>query len=110
MRDLREEFQVGDGVSIKYWTDIEPATVIRVTRCSLTLQMDKAELDKDWRPEIIAGGFAGHCVNQYEQKWVITPDPEGRLYSARVHKNDCIYADKSLRVFKGRRKYYDYNF
>lgn len=110
MKDLREEFKVGDGVSILYWSDIDPATVLKVTKCSITFQMDNATLNKEWKPDIIPGGFAGHCVNQYDQKWIITPDPEGQIEKAYLHKNGCLYMNKSLRVFKGRRKFYDYNF
>lgn len=109
-RDLRDEYKIGDGASVKYWTDIVPATVIKVTRAGLILREDKTTRDPNWTPEIIAGGFAGHCVNQYEQKWIIEPDPEGQIFTARIHKNGFIFADKTLRVLKGRRKYYDYNF
>ena len=39
---------------------------------------------EDWKPEIIPGGYAGHCTNQYEQKWTYTEGSETKLVNLRT--------------------------
>lgn len=58
------------------YSDIEPCEVVRVVsdKC-LEIRRMKAERDPAWKPEILPGGFAGVCVNQSSQKWVIQSDP-----------------------------------
>ena len=45
--------QVGDGVTICYWSDRHAATVIKKTPLSLTVRRDKATLDPSFKPEWI---------------------------------------------------------
>ena len=48
---------------------------------TIWMQEDTATLD-DWKPEFIPGGFAGHCVNNAEQRYAYQPNPDGVLQSA----------------------------
>ena len=50
--------QVGDGVTVNLWSDRYAATVIKVTKSSVTVRRDKATLNPDFKPEWIPGGFA----------------------------------------------------
>ena len=67
-----KDFQVGDQAHITLYTDTSPYTVIERKGKRIKLQEAKATLDPTWKPEMIAGGFAGHCTNNREQRWIIT--------------------------------------
>ena len=103
--------QVGDGVTIHLYSDAHAGTVIARTKTTLTIQRDKATLKEDWKPEIISGGFVGHCVNQDDQEYDYERDEKGRIYKAHWSNNKGRFiVDGCLGVSKGRNEYYDYNF
>jgi hypothetical protein len=100
--------KVGDGATIMGWTDMTPATVIHVSPSGKTvrLQIDKSQLSADWKPQILPGGFSGHCIYTYER------DPAGAIMSVRLRKGGrWMVTNSSNRVkFGVRHKFYDYNF
>ena len=103
--------KVGDGVTVWLWSDRHAATVIKVTKSSVTVQQDKAILDPNFKPEWIPGGFAGHCVNQDEQTYTYERDPNGRIYTFRWSNKYGQYGQPGdLTLGKGRHEFYDYNF
>lgn len=103
--------KVGDGVTVNLWTDRYAATVIWVTKTSVTVQRDKATLNLDFKPEWIPGGFAGHCINQYEQTYSYERDPNGKTYDFRWSNKYGQYGQPgNLTLSKGRHEFYDYNF
>lgn len=96
------------------WSDAEPYEIISRTAKTLTLRRMKAELDPEWKPRTVIGGFSGICTNQSEQKWIITSDPEGMVIKAHLRKEG-----RNFRFYSrlGRHslstapyKFYDYNF
>lgn len=102
---------IGDGVTVNLWSDRYAATVIKVTKNSVTVQRDKATLDPNFKPEIIPGGFAGHCINQNEQTYSYEPDPNGTIYKFHWSNKYCRYGRPGkLTLSKGRHEFYDYNF
>ena len=106
-----EDVNVGDGVTVHYWTDSEAYTVIARTAQSLTLRRDKAVLDPNFKPEFIPGGFFGTVVNQNEQSYTYEQDENGSVVKAYYSKaKRGFFVSKSLRVTKGRHEFYDYNF
>ena len=105
--------KVGDGVTVHLWSDAHACTVIKLTKCSITVQRDKATLDPNFKPEFIIGGFAAHCTNQAEQSYTYEPDPNGTIESYRWSNKRNRYqggGDGSIRLTKGRHEFYDYNF
>lgn len=103
--------QVGDGVTVKLWTDRHAATVIKKTKFSVTIQYDKATLDPNFKPEWIPGGFAAHCINQDEQTYTYERDPNGRTETFRWSNRYGSYGQPgNPRLIKGRHEFYDYNF
>lgn len=106
--------KVGDGATIVYWSDRHAGTVIKKTKCSITIQRDKATLDPNFKPEFITGGFAAHCTNQDEQTYTYEKDENGSTYTFRWSKKRNRYqqggSDYSIRAIKGRHEFYDYNF
>ena len=74
-------FEVGDRVHFSIGTDILPGTVVKVSRSHITVREDKSEADPSFIPEFIPGGFAGHVVNNHNQKRIIEEDLDGVLLS-----------------------------
>ena len=103
--------QVGDGVTVNLWSDRYAATVIKVTKSSVTARRDKATLNPDFKPEGIPGGFAAHCTNQDEQTYSYEPDENGTEYTFRWSRKYQRYGQPgNLSLSKGRHEFYDYNF
>lgn len=116
---------VGDGVTVSLWTDAEAYTIVKKTPKSMTLREDKATLIPGWKPEFVAGGFAGHCVNQDEQEYTYEPNPTGamikislRTWKAssngderrRWKRSGTGRNERGGNVRPGRHKFHDYNF
>lgn len=110
MRQAHEEIKEGDGITINLWSDSHAYTVIKRTPSTITVQRDKAILDKNFKPEWIAGGFAGHCTNQDEQSYIYERNEKGEVLTLRYSKKygRFMYLEKSISI--GRHEFYDYNF
>jgi hypothetical protein len=103
--------KVGMGATLCGWSDRHPYEVVEVSPSgkTITLRAMKAERDPSWKPEWVAGGFAGTVVNQNEQEWILSADPEGETIKARLTKKG--WSANGQRVYLGRaNKFYDYNF
>lgn len=91
------------------YSDVYPHEIIKVnTAKTITIRSMKYERDPDWKPEIIPGGFAGHCVNQSTQKWIITSDPNGSVQKIRLSSRG--WSKGRFHVEDAPNYYYDYNF
>lgn len=104
--------KVGDGVTIHFYSDAHAYTVVKVTKTSVTIQRDKAIKDPNFKPEIVPGGFAGHCTNQDKQTYTYEPDTDGQLETFRYSKKwGRFQQGKNGRYLTaGRHEFYDYNF
>jgi hypothetical protein len=94
------------------YSDVNPYEVIRrVSDKTIDIRPMDAERDPSWQPDFVSGGFCGTVINQSEQKWVITSNPQARIVRIRLgkqgwrdaHGNRYGLADKPV-------KFYDYNF
>ena len=94
------------------YSDVDPYEVVRViSDKTIEIREMKAERDDSVKMEFVAGGFAGHCVNQRDQKWNISSDDSSPVIRIRLGK-------RGWKCPHGRRfalsdqpvKYYDYNF
>jgi hypothetical protein len=113
-------FKVGDLVTEQFYTDRTAGRVIEVCRNGkeVVMQEDFATLDPNFKPNIIPGGFAGHCVNQNDQTYTYTPDLNGRLstHTLRTWRGIKVWTRKGdtpngrNTLSHGQRKFYDYNF
>jgi hypothetical protein len=122
--DAISALTIGDGVTVSLWTDCEAYTIIKQTPTTMTLQLDKATLSPEFQPEIIPGGFAGHCVNQQDQTYTYERDADGRTIkiSLRRWKDEEGNERRKWKrtgsgtfeagnnAYAGRRKFHDYNF
>jgi hypothetical protein len=108
--------KVGMGVTLSGYSDCHPAEIIEVVRAKngnikhLVIRGMDSELDPEWKPEMIAGGFAGHCTNQRDQKWILTSNPENHSSKVKLVK-DGWKSEYGKNVSLGKAvKFYDYNF
>lgn len=106
----RRELEVGDGCTIHLYSDAHACTVIKRTAKSITIQQDIATLDENFKPKFIAGGFAGHCINQNEQTYTYERDPNGSIITARWSDKHGAFMYLGKPITVGRREFYDYNF
>ena len=122
--DAISALAIGDGVTVSVWTDSHAYTIIRKTKSTMILQCDKATLDPSFKPEIIAVGFAGHCVNQSEQSYTYERNPNGWMIKITLRRwKDAegnqrrmwkqlgvSVRERGGNVYLGRRAFHDYNF
>ena len=84
---------------------------IEVSRTAKSVTLAKVDVTKDpeWKPEILPGGFVGHCTNQSEQTWMF--DKIDAKHTVTVRKTKLGWSNKGVRFIEGRaREFYDYNF
>ena len=97
------------------WSDVHPYEIIRVVSAqTLEVRALDAKLADDWKPEIIPGGFAGHCINQNSQRWEYCSNetcPTIRIRLSRQAGRGWRDAQGSrFRLGKSPMMYHDYNF
>ncbi len=98
----------------KYFTEIGysqqyPWMELRRTDKTVTLVKVAVQADPDWKPEIIPGGFAGHCTNQSQQTWLFKGIRPTQTMTVRKTKRGWSY--KGVRFVEDRAvEFYDYNF
>jgi len=116
-KDIRKaenfEVKVGDGITMCLYSDSHAYTIIKRTAKSITCQRDIAIRNPDFKPEFVAGGFAGHCTNQDEQTYTYNRDLNGSIDTFRwSEKHGCFQggSDGSIKIINGRYEFYDYNF
>lgn len=104
--------------TIKYanhcgYSDVNPYEILRhVSEKTIDIRAMDAESVK-WDAKWVEGGFAGHCVNQQDQKWKITSNEQNRVRRIRWSA-----AKQQWRTSDGMRfqlsgtpvKFHDYNF
>ena len=100
------------------YSDITPYEVVRVVseKC-VEIRRMTATLDPSWKPEIVPGGFAGHCTNQHKQKWNFESDLEAPVIKCRKVKPSRANRGQEWKSVMGYhtpadapRSFYDYNF
>ncbi len=108
-----QQLRVGDHAHICHYSDITPCTVIRRTKTMIVVRNDKAERSEKWDPQWVTGGFAGHCINNDDQRdwWICEEDPNGSTETFRWHRKIGRWVNSSdEKLYPEWRKHYDYNF
>lgn len=95
------------------WSDVNPFEVVKViSDKTIEVREMDAERDESVKLDWAVGGFAGHCINQRDQKWFITSNDQNPVVRIRLSKNG-VWKDKHGRKFDLSDKpvrFYDYNF
>lgn len=95
------------------WSDVEPYEVVRViSDKTIEVRRMKYARDETFVPEWVAGGFAGVCTNQGQQKWVIEPDETEQVIRIRRHVDGAYRSASGMRFALSDKpvRFYDYNF
>jgi len=91
------------------YSDVHPYEIVRyVTEKTIEIRSMDAVVASDWKADHIPGGFSGVCINQDDQKWVITSNPSNPIIRIRLTKNGWGKGKFSLRDRP--RRFHDYNF
>jgi hypothetical protein len=94
------------------YSDVTPFEIVRVIS-DKTIEIREMDAERDFQPEFIPGGFAGHCTNnsENEQKWIIKSNPENPIIRCRLQKNGQWKSAYGRHTIDDKpRKFYDYNF
>jgi hypothetical protein len=93
------------------WSDQHPWVVVGESPSGKTLTVVPVDVEKDpsFKPNFIAGGFAGHCDNQHEQTWIYVGKCPMRKRTIRMGKNGWA-GGQFKETPKGPYYFYDYNF
>jgi hypothetical protein len=94
------------------WSDVLPFEIVRIVsdKCIEVREM-KATRDESVNLEFSVGGFAAHCSNQHEQKWIYTSNPENRVQRIRKNKKGGWGIGKTRFSLSDKPfKFHDYNF
>lgn len=96
---------IGKYINERGYSDIYPIGRIIGTRGkTIVIIQPVIATENKTKMEFISGGFAGICINQYEQDWEF--EEAGKPFEARLTKGRL----KQWRVEDKPRNFYDYNF
>ena len=109
-RVIEPEPKVGMFANIRGYSDVNPYIITRVSPSGKTMTIVPLDAKKDpsFKPEWVAGGFAGHCTNQHDQKWFYFT--EKTTVSGQVRKSSKGWMKGRVTVSERPVKFYDYNF
>lgn len=95
------------------WTQTYPFEVIlEVSPITLVVRPMRVKPHPEWAPEFVSGGFAAHCVNQSEQRWLFESNPDAECIRIRKKKRGDLwtYQGREFAVEDEPRYFYDFNF
>ena len=94
------------------YSDMYPYEIVKVVSEN-TIEIRPMDTERDDSVELkwVSGGFAGHCVNQAQQKWFYKSNPDNSVRRIRRRKDGYFY-NHCNRVYLAQepRKFHDYNF
>jgi hypothetical protein len=105
----------GEYLTETLYSDNTPWKVVGRTAATLKLQEVEVDRDPAWVPNIIPGGFAGHCTNQDQQTWLYaglsSRTVTVRLVKSRFKRDEKMWGSNGRSfIANGARSKYDYNF
>jgi hypothetical protein len=106
---MRASFSTSEDLIGKYinrhgYSDIDPVgKIVGIKSKTIVFVQPVVAGENKTKMEWVAGGFAGHCVNQHAQSYDFTE--EGEVFEMRLSSGDRCH-----RISEKPIKYYDYNF
>lgn len=122
--DAITALNIGDGISVSLWSDVDACTIVRKTPTTLTLRVDNANLLNRDELRFITGGFIAHCENQEDQRYEYTPNPDGYEFKITLRRwadeegnerrkwkrTGVNTFEQGGNAYAGRRAFRDFNF
>lgn len=118
-RSVAEQFPVGTGVTECLWTDSHAWEVVgHKGSNTILIRKLRPERDQSFKPDWVPGGFAGHCTNAGQQRWILHSDPSQPVLRHTLGKRareslarSGGFTKHGVRWLIGQATYYhDYNF
>jgi hypothetical protein len=97
---------IGDGITVKLYTDQHAYTLTEIKGNKVIAQRDKAI-------RLANPIFNGmHCINSHDIKYNYEQDPNGETIKIRIKKDNTMHvmSQSGYTIMLGRHEYYDYNF
>lgn len=91
------------------YSQMYPWLEIKRTAKTVTLVKVVVGPDPDWKPEMLPGGFAGHCTNQHAQTWMYVGIRPTETKTIRMTQRGWRSGETRF-VEDSAREFYDYNF
>ena len=107
-----ERFQVtneliGKHINRVLFSDVDPVgKIVGIKGKTKVLIQPISASENKTKMEYVAGGFAGHCVNMYDQSYEFYED--GKVFEATLSKSGM--KKRFWVISDNPRKFYDYNF
>jgi hypothetical protein len=98
---------IGKYVNQVLWSDVNPeGKIVGIKGKTKILSQPVYASENKTKMEFISGGFAGHCVNQYNQSYEFYE--HGEVFEANYSKSSL--KKNYWSIDNNPRKFYDYNF
>ena len=111
---IEPEPKVGLFINESVGSDCHPYQIVGISDTGRTMMVKRLFCKKDpsFKPEWVAGGFAGHCTNQHDQKWFYsTKDEENSFVPVeKIWNSKKGWAKGKMRISERPVRFYDYNF
>lgn len=95
------------------YSDVHPYEIVRViSDKTIEVRRMEAELLNKNDLEFVPGGFMARCVNQRDQKYSYTSNPENEVVRLRLRKDGYFYSSYGYRhkLSDHAIKFHDFNF
>lgn len=105
-----EKVKVGMYCNESGYSDVRPYEVVGVNESGKTItirEMDSKLVDS-WKPEMVEGGFAGHCTNNHDQNYEYSSIENG--YTMKVRLSTKGWGKGKFHISYIPIRFYDYNF
>ena len=92
------------------YSDIDPYQIVRVIS-DKSIEVKPMRCTRNFKPSYIPGGFAGICINQDDQEWIIEESTSEHVIRLRKRKDGHFYkGSMRFKLSNVPIKYYDFNF
>jgi len=94
------------------WSDVTPYEVIKTISAQTVEVRELRAVQTVFPKEWVSGGFAGHCVDNHNQKYEYHQEPGNPIKRIRWSKakNNWYYHGMKFLMEDNPYKHYDYNF
>ena len=107
----KEKFVVTQELIGKYinqylWSDVNPiGKIVAIKGKTKVVVQPVVASENLTKMEYVVGGFAGHCVNQWDQRYEFTE--QGEVFEMTLSNSKL---KRGIGIADQPRRYYDYNF